>query len=60
MTWRGSEAVASSYLRLMDSCIMQLEAQGLRGSVTRVMKKKKKKKKQKKDASSAVTILIRL
>ena len=35
-------AEAGSYLRLVDSCITQLEAQDLLGPVTRVKKKKKK------------------
>jgi len=35
---------AGLYLRLIDFCIAQLQAQDLLGPVTRVKKKKKKKK----------------
>ena len=41
-----SGSQAGSYLRLIDSCITQLKAQGLSGPVTRLKKKRQKKKKK--------------
>ena len=42
-----SGSQVGSYLRLIDSCITQLKAQGLSGPVTRLKKKRQKKKKKK-------------